>query len=171
MERLGDLQSAEQEYLASASLAPDPANWTRLAELYEREHKVPQAIASRKKEIELSTNRVFVPILSLGFEYLNASQPREALDAFDRSQTSFQREDGGAIELHKPFYATLAHGRAMAWKALGNIKQAVALEEQAAQLTPERQDVWSELAALYELQGRSDDAERARNRAAELSVR
>jgi tetratricopeptide (TPR) repeat protein len=170
LEKLGDLHGAEQEYLASANLAPDPANWTHLAKLYEQEHKIPQAIAAWTREVELSTDHAFVPLLSLGFEYLNANQPREALNAFGRSQASFQKENGSGIELHEPFYATLAHGRAMATRALGDIKAAIALEEEAVQLAPERQDDWLELGALYDLQGRPGDADRARKRALEISV-
>ena len=170
LEKLGDLHDAEQEYLASASLAPDPANWTRLAKLYEQEHKIPQAIAAWTREIELSTDHASVPLLSLGFEYLNANQPPKALDAFDRAQANFQKEKGSSIELHKQFYATLAHGRAMAMRALGDIKAAVELEQEAVQLAPERQDDWLELGALYDLQGRPSDADRARKRAAQVSV-
>jgi len=170
LERVGDLQDAEREYLASARLAPDPANWTRLAGLYEREGRLPQAIAAWNNRLKLSSKDAYVPLLSLGFDYLNIGQPHDALDAFARSETSLRKEKGNSIEPFKQFYATLAHGRAIAYRALGDIKAAVASEEQAVQLRPEQQGSWLQLAALYELQGRSEDAERARNRAAALSV-
>jgi hypothetical protein len=167
-EKLGDDSDAEREYLASARLGPDAANWTRLAELYDREHRVQDSIAARKNAIEMSHDNPFVPLLSLGFEYLGANQPSDALDAFARSRSAFQAEKGNDIEAHKPYYATLARGQAAAYAALHDIRRAISLEEEAVRLTPERYDDWLNLGKLYSLDGRPDDAERANRRAAEL---
>lgn len=165
LEAAGDWRGAEQGYLLSANLEPDPASWTHLAQLYEREQRVQAAIPAWKNAASVSSDEAFLPLLSLGFDYLSANQPREALDAFDRSQMNMQKYRGSEIEPHKPYYATLAHGRAMSWEALGNMSQAIAFEEQTVTLAPERKDDWLELARLYAMQGRAEDAERARERA------
>jgi predicted Zn-dependent protease len=165
-EKLGDLSDAEHEYLASANLAPDSSNWLRLGALYDQENRVPEAIAAWKRAIEMPSEEVFLAQLSLGFDYLNAGRTRDALDAFDHSQAAFREEKGEGIAGHEPFYATLAHGRSVAWKALGDVKQAVAFEEDAVRLAPDRSGDWLELAQLYNYQGRTEDALRAQQQAA-----
>ena len=110
-----------------------------------------------------------VALLSLGFDYLDASQPQEALDAFHRSQASFQKENGDGIEAHKSYYANLSHGQAVAYEGLRDIKRAISCEEEAVRLTPDRQEDWLKLGRLYDLDGRTVDAERARKQAAVLS--
>jgi tetratricopeptide (TPR) repeat protein len=170
LEDLADLRGAEQEYLVSASLLPNPVSWTRLAKLYDREHRVREAIAAWKHDTEVAPDTASLPLLSLGFDYLDASQPQEALDAFHRSVASFQKENGYGIEHHKPYYANLAHGQAVAYEALRDIKRAISCEEEAVRLTPDRQEDWLKLGKLYEMDGRPGDAERARKQAAALSA-
>lgn len=162
LERLPDQHDAEQEYLTSASLQPNPESWTRLARLYERQHRIREAIKAWKHAAELTVGNASLPLLSLGFDYLDASQPREALDAFQRSQANFQKENGNGIDNHKPYYANLAHGQAMAYEALSDIKRAIFFEEETVRLTPDRQTDWLELGKLYDLDRRPEQAERCR---------
>jgi tetratricopeptide (TPR) repeat protein len=170
-EKLADFKNAEAEFLISASLLPDAANWTRLAKLYERERRLPEAIAAWKRSAELAPNNASIALLNLGFDSLRVGQPRQALDAFRDSQTSFQKENQDGPEAHKPYYANLSHGQAAAYEALGDVNRAIAFEEATVRLTPERREDWLELAKLYDLSRRPQDAERARMRAAELGAR
>ncbi len=165
LENRADLRGAEQEYLASASLLPNAISWTRLAKLYDRERRLPEAIAAWRTAAEVDPDAASLALMSLGFDYLDASQPHEALDAFHRSQVSFQKENGVGIETHKAYYANLAHGQAVAWEAVRDIKRAISFEEDAVQLAPDRQEDWLKLVRLYDLDGRPADAERARKQA------
>ncbi len=167
-EKRADLRGAQQEYLASARLLPNALSWTRLAKLYDREHRLAEAISSWRRAAEVDPDTASLALLSLGFDYLDAGQPNEALNAFYRSQASFQKENGAGIEGHKPYYANLAHGQAAAWEALRDIKRAIFFEEEAVRLAPERQEDWLKLGRLYDLEGRPVDAERARKHAAVL---
>lgn len=170
-EKLANLNAAEQDYLASANLQPNPVSWTRLAKLYEREHRSPEAIAAWKRVVALDPDTASLAWLSLGFDYVDAGQAHEALDAFRRSQASFQKENGNLIEGHENYYSNLAHGRAVAYGALHDIKDAIFCEEEAVRLTPDRREDWLKLGELYEEDGRPIDAERIRRQAAELNTR
>ena len=171
LEDLADLHGAEQEYMVSASLLPNSVSWTRLAKLYEREHRLREAITAWKHATEVAPDTASLALLSLGFDYLDTSQPQEALDAFHRSQASFQNENGDGVEAHKSYYANLSHGQAAAYEALRDIKRAISYEEEAVRLAPDRQEDWLKLAKLYDLDGRYGDADRARKQAAGLSAR
>ena len=170
LENRGDMRGAEQEYLASASLLPNAVSWTRLAKVYDREHRLPEAIIAWRHAAEVDPDTASVALLSLGFDYLDANQPHEAVDAFQRSRISFQKENGIGIEGHKPYYANLAHGQAVAWEALRDIKRAISFEEDAVRLAPDRREDWLKLARLYDLDGRPEDAQRARKQAAGLGA-
>ncbi len=62
--------------------------------------------------------------------------------------------------------ASLAHGRALAWSALGDLKQAVSCEEETVRLAPDSYDDWLYLADLYDREGRITESQQARQRAA-----
>jgi tetratricopeptide (TPR) repeat protein len=171
LDKLGDLPGAELEYLVSASLLPNPLSWTRLGNLYDREHRVREAITAWTHAADLDSDTASLALLSLGFDYLDAGQPYEALDAFHRSQVSFQKENGVGIEGHKPYYANLAHGHAISYEALRDIKRAISFEEDVVRLAQDRQEDWLKLERLYDLDGRPVDAERARKQAAALGAR
>ncbi len=157
----GKPQDAESQFLTASSLAPKPVIWATLAGMYEREGRVSEAIAAWEHVADLSPDP-YLPLLSIGFDYLSENRPREALKAFDRSEGSAP----AAMKQDASLRGNLAHGRAMAWKALGDLKQAVSFEEETLRLTPGSTDDWLELAQLYELEGRTGDAQQARERAA-----
>lgn len=171
LESMGDVRGAEQEYLASGRLQPSLLTWTRLAQLLEREHRLPEAIHAWEQGIEVAPDNASLALLSLGFDYLDIGQPREALNAFHRSQASFQEEHSDGPDAHKPYYANLSHGQAVAYEALRDIKRAISFEEETVRLAPERQDDWLLLGKYYDLDARPTDAERARNHAAALNAR
>ena len=157
----GKPQDAESQFLTATSLTPKPVIWATLARMYEREGRVSEAIAAWEHVADLAPDP-YLPLLSIGFDYLSENRPREALKAFDRSEGSAP----AAMKQDASLRGNLAHGRAMAWKALGNLKQAVSFEEETLRLTPGSTDDWLELAQLYELEGRMGDAQQARERAA-----
>ena len=151
----GNLHAAESEYLLAAALTPKAPIWTALAEMYEREGRLVEAIAAREHVADLASDRLS-SLLSVGYDYLGEQRPQEALKAFDRALGAAPAE----VEQNKSFYANLAHGRAMAWIALRNSKQAILLEEDVVRLAPDRSEDWLELAQLYESEGRIEDAQR-----------
>ena len=163
----GNWRDAEQHYLLAAALEPNAASWATLAKIYEQENRLPEATQAWEHAAELSPEP-YIALLSLGYDYLDTRRPQDALKAFDRASTSVpaRSETGGGGD--PAFYANLAHGRAMAWKSLGDLKRAIAFEEQTVGITPDRSDDWLELANLYEQVGRSTDALRARERATQL---
>src|SRR5216684_3945355 len=66
-------------------------------------------------------------------------------------------------------FANLAHGRTMAWGALGDSQRAISFAEETVTLRPERSEDWLELSRLYDREQRLDDARRARERAASIN--
>ena len=163
----GNLSDAEREYRRAANLEGNAATWSALADLYRSEGRLNDEIHARAQSVEYLPHPGLA-LLSLGFAYLDARQPQEALNAFDRAQNSLPesaRADDPA------FLANLAHGRAVAWNALGRPDRAVFFEEETVRLTPERIDDWLQLAELYRRTGRMNDAQRAQEEAARLNSR
>ncbi len=157
----GNLPAAEQQYLQAAALEGNAATWSALADLYHVEGRIPQEIRAREQAIEFLP-RPGLALLSLGYAYLDAGSPQEALTAFARAENSLPE----SADAHDPTYlANLAHGRAVAWSALGNLDRSLALEEETVRLSPERLEDWRRLADLYSRKGRAADAARARQRA------
>jgi tetratricopeptide (TPR) repeat protein len=164
--RAGDLADAETQYLAAAALdGANGASWAKLAKLYEQQGRLSDAIQAWEHLVNI------VPepsdLLTLGYYYLEARRPDDALRAFDKALDKLPAKS--SPENDAPFYANLAHGRALAWRTLGNLKQAVSFEEETVRLTPDRSDGWLALAELYDLQGRGQDAQHARDRATRLT--
>jgi len=158
----GNLHEAQQQYLLAAELEGNAATWSTLALLYHREGKLTSEIDARERAIDLLP-APDSELLSLGYADLDAHRPREALDAFERAIASQTAEV--AMGGDYSFVANVAHGRALAWSALGNLQRAISFQEETVRLTPDRSDDWIYLADLYEQAGRSEDARSARERA------
>jgi len=155
----GDLRGAEQQYLLAAALEPNAATWSALAPLYHREGKLTSEIDAWEHAIE----RLPSPdsaLLSLGYADLEAHRPREALNAFERAVAS--QPPPVATSGNNSFLANVAHGRALAWSALGDLQHAISFQEETVRLAPDRFDDWTYLANLYEQAGRFEDARKAR---------
>jgi tetratricopeptide (TPR) repeat protein len=163
MGRLGD---SEQEYLTAVSLEPNEVTWGALADTYQKRGRITAAIAAMKHSAQLS-RWPRKPILSLGYMYLGVGQPAEALKAFDEAVRSapgnIKASDGGTFDI------MVAQGRSAAWDALGDIEKATSYQEEAARLAPNAPQPWRRLAQYYERQGRTEDANRAREHAAEIA--
>jgi tetratricopeptide (TPR) repeat protein len=162
-----DRQSeAEKELLKAVAIAPSGYTWSALADFYQRQDRVIDAIAARRRAADLEADPS-PTLLQLGNYALSVADPEDALEAFDEamrcSTTDLKRGTGENSFLYK-----VATGRAEAWRRIGDIGQATEFQKQAAQLAPNAQRAWLNLAQLYELAGRSADAERAKAHAASL---
>jgi tetratricopeptide (TPR) repeat protein len=162
----GRQSEAEKELLKAVAIAPSGYTWSALADIYQSQDRVLDAIAARRSAADLEANPSPM-LVELGNYALSVADAEDALEAFDEamrcSSPDLTRETGENSFLYK-----VATGRAEAWRRIGDIGQAARFQNQAAQLAPNTQRAWLKLAQLYELLGRSADAERARAHAASL---
>ena len=160
---------AESEFRTSLELAPTDAAWYALGRLYGAQHRYAEAAECLQHSAELST-RDYDRYRVLGQIYLVLNSPQKALDAFDQAERRSPFEKGAAV-LGVEFHARLAEDRAHAWKMLGDLSRATQYAEQSVRLTPENAARWLMLADFYTLQGKTDAAAEARQRAAALAPR
>ena len=164
---MGSRSEAEQEYLATISLEPSEVAWTTLANFYQREGRIPETIHAWQQAGKLSSRPDLVQI-NLAQFYLHIQQPKLTLQALDEAVRSASA-DAVAATGEGSLRFNVAQGRAAAWGALGDIKQATSFQEEAVKLAPDAADAWSHLAKLYQRQGRFEDEYRAEERAAKLA--
>jgi Tfp pilus assembly protein PilF len=166
-EQAGNLPDAEQQYLVSAALQPAAvAPWATLAACYQQAGQSSLAIEAWERAANLSP-RPWGFLLEIGYADLELHRPREALNAFNRAASSLPSQPLTAVD--NSFLGSLARGRAISWSTLGGVTRALAFQEEAVRWMPESGRDWLELADLYERLGRTDDARRARERAAALN--
>ncbi len=163
---MGNFRAAESAYLRATELQPNEVDWSSLARLYQREERFVPAMQAWEKAAEFSDGPAR-PLLSFGYAALDAHQPKEALQALDRALAAFQKESETGND--HSFQANVAHGRALAWAALGDLNRAISYEEETVRLAPDRADDWLQLASFYMRAGRVEDAQRARERATSLA--
>jgi tetratricopeptide (TPR) repeat protein len=177
---------AEREWLTSIALrrggdaAADAFTWSRLAELYEKQNRLPDAAQAWRRMISLATDSVTaanMPLkatkahayVRLARIYILAAQPGPALQALDNAvhtapTVMLDNKKGG-----RTLSFDVAQGRAAAWKQLGDLRQATSFEEEAVKIDPDAADAWSNLARLYAKQGRIEDQHRAEAHATALA--
>lgn len=169
LDQLDRQSEAEKELLKAVAIAPSGYTWSALADFYQRQNRVIDAIAARRRAADLEADPSPM-LVQLGNYALSVADPEDALEAFDEamrcSSADLKRRTGENSFLYK-----VATGRAEAWRRIGNIGQAAKFQEQAAQLAPNTRRAWLNLAQLYELLGRSADAERARVQAASIPTK
>ncbi len=160
---MGRLSESEGEYLTAVRLEPGATTWAALAQSYRKRGRVPAAIEATKHVVQFSF-RPYSTLANLGYFYLDVGQPANALQAFDEAVRNAPRnireEDNGDFDF------MVAQGRSGAWQTLGNLDRAVSFQEEAARCLPNAGPPLLRLAQLYRLQGRSEDAIRAQQRAA-----
>lgn len=161
------LAEAEKELLTAVALSPSEYTWSDLAEFYRHEGRNTEAIAALKKAVELEADP-HQTLVELGYYALSAEHPEDALKALDQAERSASSEEKKTSG-RGSFAYKLATGRAEAWKQMGDAKRAASFQEEAVKLAPDAPQPWLNLAAIYELQGRSADADRAKARAASLA--
>jgi tetratricopeptide (TPR) repeat protein len=151
-------EEAEQEYVAAVSLEPSDVTWSALAGFYRTHGRTAEALAAMRRAAALSA-RPFTLYVDLGYFYLKAYQPKDALRAFDAAERSapanVAQADNGTFDF------MLAQGRSVAWGETGDVSRAIAFEEKATRLQPDAPDPWRRLARLYRTEGRNEDALRA----------
>ncbi len=165
MDRRSD---AEKELLTAVALSPTEYTWSDLADFYRHEGRGSDAIMAMKKAVE-SQEHPESTLVQMGYYALNVGHPDDALEAFDQAERSASAEEKKTTGRNS-FAYNLATGRAEAWSRIGDSKRAAFFQEQAVQLAPTVPQPWLNLAAIYQLQGRSADADRAKARAASLTA-
>jgi tetratricopeptide (TPR) repeat protein len=163
---IGQSSAAEKEWLAALVLAPKESSiWFSLADLYQRDRRLPEAIHATQQSVALSSDPSMKArgLVKLARLYLMNRQPQQASQALDDAARAAPPELLAA-SAGRSFSFDIAQGRAAAWSALGNVEQAISYQEQAVQLDPDAADAWARLAKLYQRQGRVADQQRAEER-------
>lgn len=162
---MGKMDESEQEYLNAIALQPSADTWGALARSYLKRGRQLAAADAMEHEAEFSP-RPYLTWNDLGYLYLQLNQPEKAGSAFDKAAHStpsaLKAADNGFFEFK------VAQGRAAAADALGNLDRAIVFQEEAANLEPNVPAPWRRLARMYERAGRSEEANRARQHAAEV---
>jgi tetratricopeptide (TPR) repeat protein len=162
---------AEKEWKTSLALTPgEGIVWSSLADLYQREQRIPEAMHALQEAIKSPSDASTKPLalVKLARLYFVTGQPKAALQALDEAVHSAPPELLAATE-GRSFRFDVAQGRSAILRSQGDLAQATSYEEEAVQLDPEAADAWSHLAKLYERQGRVADQQRAEAKAAALA--
>ena len=112
----GYLREAQQEYLRSAALESNGTTWSSLAAIYHHQGRLTEEIDAWEHASALLPFPA-PELLALGYAELAARRPQKALQAFDKAAANLP--PGREREAGQRFFASLAHGRAMALSALG----------------------------------------------------
>ena len=140
---IGKRADAERLFRQALALAPDvPAGWFSLASLYQQEGRLQDAIAVQRKGIDVVSTAQPEQLLRLAQLYLDAKQPRAALQAFDEMERHAP-PDMLAARGERSLKYQVAVGRAAAWRALGDDKRATLFEQESVRdlvpaVSPER---------------------------------
>ena len=153
-------REAELALLQSAALEVNVATWYQLADLYRKERRFPAAIDALERLTVISPNPAEI-MMALGYTYLESGRPKDALEAFDRTEKALPPDNHQAL-------AEVNNGRALAWNMVGNLGKATLFEEKATALAPQTANYWNQLAQFYDRQGRTIDAQKAREQASGL---
>jgi tetratricopeptide (TPR) repeat protein len=130
---MGLRSDAEREYLKSIAVEPNvPLVWFSLAAVYKHEGRIPETIEAQRKAIQLSTMPQPSELLKLARLYLEAQQPKAALETFDQVERVASPDLRAATGAYSLSFE-VDQGRAAAWKALGDPKQAAAFDQKAVQ--------------------------------------
>ena len=149
---------AQEEYLTAVSLEPGDVTWSALSDFYRNHGRTAEAIDAMQRAAELSA-RPYTSQSSLGYLYLKANLPADALRAFDAAEHSAPANVVAAD--YGTFDFMLAQGRSVAYNQLGDLSRAIAYQEQATKIEPDAAEPWRRLAKLYQRAGRGEDAVRA----------
>jgi tetratricopeptide (TPR) repeat protein len=112
----GSLGEAEQEFLLSSALETNGTTWSSLAAIYHRQGRLIDEVDAWERATALLPYPA-PELLALGYAELASHHPEKALRLFDLAVASLppQQKQGES----QRFFASLAHGRAMAVSALG----------------------------------------------------
>ena len=164
---MGRRAEAERELLTANALSPTEYTWSDLANFYRSAGRGSDAIAAMKEASERQANPELT-LMQVGYYSLAMGHPDDALEAFDQAMHNATKDEKNSSG-RGSFAYNVTSGRAQAWSRIGDTKKAVFYQEQAVQLAPNTPQPWLNLAEIYESQGRSADADRAKARAASLT--
>ncbi len=110
-EDMGDGQHAELDLVRATKLVPDlAAPWSSLATHYQRANRLENAIVAWQKAASASESP-WKQLQSLGYCYLQAHRPLDALDSFNEAVTSLPPHP--ELIVNEVFLANTAHGKAL----------------------------------------------------------
>jgi len=89
----GHPREAEQSLLQSAALKVNVSTWSELADLYRSRGRFPAAIDALERLVPISPNPPAILVV-LGYTYLDARQPKDALEEVDRAERGLRSERG-----------------------------------------------------------------------------
>ncbi len=158
--RLGRLSEGERELRKSIDLEPDESSWERLSNLLISEQRYEEAAAALRTAAEISLEPAQL-YFELGELESKLRHGDAALAAFDKA-LKFGNGIDSSTRSGAEFYARVHEGRARVWYAMGDLQRAVEAEEQAVHFTPNDGRRWKDLANLYQMLGRTQDAQHAR---------
>lgn len=135
------LNEAEQEYRTALRLKEISIGWYALGILLASEKRWSESSAALEQAANLSVYP-HGTYLQLGDVYLSASQPREALAAFERARRSSPFRDDAA-PFGGQFVADVAEGQARAWTMLSNANMAATYTQEARQARQRAQESYT----------------------------
>ncbi len=164
---MGQMDASEQEYLTAIKLGPSADTWAALARSYLKRDRTLAAVDAMEEEAKFAP-RPYLIWQDLGYLYLQLHQPENAARVLDKAErntpSALLAADNGFFEFK------VAQGQAAAYEALGNLDRAVAYQEKAANLQPKVPAPWRRLAQMYSNAGRAEDAQKAREHAAQSAA-
>ncbi len=163
---VGQPSEAEPEYLKAVSLQPSDVTWGALSDFYRTRGRMAESIDAMQRAAAFSV-RPYSLRQNLGYLYLRANAPEQALKSFAEAERSAPRNIGASDD--GTFDFMLAQGRSVAWNQLGDWTKATSFQEKATAIKPDAPEPWQRLAKLYQHQGRTEDAFRANEHAAEAA--
>jgi tetratricopeptide (TPR) repeat protein len=159
---MGRLDDSEQEYLTAVALQPSDVTWAALADNYLKRGRRDDAIEAMQHAADVSA-KPYPLLQNLGYMYLRAHEPENALQALNRAASAAPKNIGAAD--NGSFDFMVAQGRSVAWEQLGDLPQAITFQEQSSQIKPNAPEAWQRLAKLYRKAKRDQDAARAEQQA------
>jgi len=160
LQQLNRPTEAEAEFRSSLDLEPNEDAWFDFGLFFMTQRRFEDAAQIFRQSAE-SSSRPQEMWMMLGQAELQLHEPEPALQAFKNADESSPFHEGGE-QLGAVFNSMIATGRAKALYQLGDISQAVSFQEDAVRLAPEDEKLWFGLADLYDAEGRSAEAAKAR---------
>lgn len=163
LQSAGQIADAEREYRRSLKLRESDQAWYALGQAAAVQGRYVEAADA----LERAASAAYFPheiYHMLGEIYLQTSEPRKAVAAFDAAERSspYRRQ---SAEIGAPFQAKVDHGRARAWRHAGDLARAISFQERATKSQPNDAQGWLQLAEMYQAMGRTEQARDARARA------
>ncbi len=167
---IGRDSEAEKQWQNALAIDPqESVTWFLLADLYQHDGRLPDAIHALEQGTAFSTDAATNAHaeMKLARLYLMSHRQDDTLRALDKA-ARIAPGDLLTEKTGRSFSFDIAQGRAAAWASKGDLAQATSFEEQAVQLDPDAPDAWAHLARLYQRQGRGVDQQRAENNGKKL---